>query len=370
MFQHQEHQLFTDLYRDHYKLKTIDGCTGGAPTIEGETMATSETRVTPPLSSYYGGRSAFFDAVSAAYNIHLPLRITPDGAWLCILNGLGHHIDQDPEGLRHHFVQHDGRELVRIEVQAPHMPHVPRKTWMEGIEMFSEELRGKLGKRHDLIVNNFSTTEQTDKLSSEIALMGAMKHYFAYKMMLLCGFSTVIIDGTPEDWEDIQDRVRALTEFDLKWWTDSLSPVIGQFIKACKGQPEIDFWKRGYIREGKGSGPQHSVSGWVNSFFPYIKGGSEPGDEVLHRNAFLEWEKEGKGNDTEDFPSGLVWAPVLVDDHGTRLFNMKFYGGLVGCQISEEDSTVQAVSGWCIQNLGETSREEVDPVYFSDEDEA
>lgn len=307
--------------------------------IEGWTMYSSPVQTA-------GGSSPLFHAISWAFNGHLPLILTPDAVWLTCLVGLTHHIDTDPEGLRHHFVQHEGKVQITVKEYSPPLPHVPPEVWESGIGQFSEKIKEHIGKKHDLIVCDFSTTQRRDRLSSQIALMGAMKHYFQYRMMLACGLTDVTIAGTPDDWALIRQRVRAMGEFDLAWWTDHLEPVIEQFQLACEGRPEIDFWQRVYVGKGFGSGSQEDVSGWVNVFHPYIAGKNKG---QMRRNPFVDWQEGGSGNDKDDFPFGLVSAPVLLDDHGAE-YDFEFYGGLVGVAATKEG--VQPVSGWTIQNLG------------------
>lgn len=296
-----------------------------------------------------GGNSPFFTALSYAFNNHCPLIVTPDNVWMTILMGLCHHVDSDPEGLRHHFVQHEGKKELVVRVLSPMgaaQGLVPREVWDEGIDKFSDQLREHLGKRHDLIVANFSTTTDVDRTSSMLMLMGAMKHYFSYKMMLLCGLSRVTVEGTTKDWDDIIERVHALDEFGLEWWTEHLTPILEEIRSTCAGNPDVELWKAAYLAHRVGSGSQSRVSGWINSFFPYVSGGKR-----IVRNPYVNWKnnERGAGLDTDDFPFGMARVPVLVDDHGREL-RCEFYGGLVGVSM-DEDFTVRAVSGIAIQHL-------------------
>lgn len=310
--------------------------------LRGDTMHASPTQIVE------GGHSPLFQAISYAFNRHYPLKITPDAVWLMCLVGLSHHIDTDPEGLRHHFVKHEGKVEIVVKVESPRLPYVPPQVWEDGIAQFSEKIKDHIGKKHDLIVCDFTTTTHKDRLSSEIAMMGALKHYFKYKMVLACGLSLVTVAGEPEDWANLYQRVEALTEFDLGWWTQHLLPVIDQLRIACEGNPDLDFWNRVYKKEGYGSGSQGNVTGWVNVFHPYIAGKNK---EQMLRNKYVDWQDErGSGVETDDFPYGLVSAPVELDDHGI-VYDFEFYGGLVGVAYDEE-YTVEAVSGWAIQNLG------------------
>lgn len=323
-----------------------------------------------------GGTTPLFHAMSYAFNNHCPLVLTPDSVWLTILTGLTHHIDTDPEGLRHHFVQHEGKKTLTVKVWSPDIFSAPPEVWEDAIKggssliaepgnaPFAEQLQEALNpKRYDLIVNNFSTTTDTDRLASQIALMGAMKNYFSYKMMLCCGFTRVTIEGTPEDWGNLIDRVRALSEFGLGFWTDQMLPVLDQIRLACEGKPDIDFWRRAYLKQGYGSGGDYNVTGWINTLYPYIHGNGG-----FIRNPCINWQEhalqsygswdnkpEGhkgykEGVHPDDFPFGLISAPVLVDDHGTP-YNCEFYGGLVGVSMAN-DFTVKPESGYAMQFLG------------------
>ena len=301
-----------------------------------------------------GGVSPFFNAAAIAFNEHFGWTISPDAVWLTILNGLVHHIDQDPEAVRHHFVQHPGKLTLEVVTEGGSMEAATPDNWMEGIRGFAEKIQDAIGKKHDLIVNNFSTTTPTDRLSSQVALMGAMRHYFEFKHHFLCGLTRVTVTGTPEDWGDIAQRVRALSEVGLGWWTEHLSPVIDQFRLACEGKPDIDFWKAMYKRERFGSGGQGNITGWINALFPYTNGPKtrDPGRGKMLVNRSLNWQDPSTpGTEDNEYPSGIIAAPVeVIDFVGSH--RCEFNGGLVGVTLSD-DLMVEAKSGWAIHHLGD-----------------
>lgn len=312
--------------------------------LKGETLYASE-------GVTVGGTSPLFHALSYAFNSHLPLVLTPDSVWLTILTGLTHHIDSDPEKMRGHFVTHEGKKELVVEVDAPSIRQCSRHIWEYGIRAFSGLLKENLNpKRHELIVSSFSTTSETDRLASQVVLMGAMKHWFEYKMVLCCGLTRVTVEGTPADWADIIARVEMLTEFDLSWWTTPLLPVLQHIKAAAEGRPDVDFWKRAYLKHRVGSGGDFNVSGWINAFYPYIAGKAKG---TMQRNPFVAWDQKQKreGTDPDDFPFGLSAVPVKIDDHGTE-YDCEFYGGLVGVSMQRTDYEVKPVSGISIQLLG------------------
>ena len=72
----------------------------------------------------------------------------------------------------------------------------------------------------------------------------------------------------------------------------------------------------------------------------------------MRRNSYVDWEgTKGKGVDKADFPFGMAYAPVEINDNGYK-YKSKFYGGLVGVSMAE-DFTVQPVSGIAIQKVEE-----------------
>lgn len=295
------------------------------------------------------GERPLLTTLALGYGQHYAVSITPDSMWLTLIRGLTDHIDQDPEGMRKHFVNHKGKVMLIVDGTGEIRKGDPTSNWGFTFSAFSEQLKAHLGAKHSLIVSDFSTTTPIDRLSSEVTLMGAMKHYFEYKVTLCCGFPSIRIEGTPNDWENIRDRVDDLADMGLLWWTQHLGPTIDQFIRASKGQPEIDFLRRAYVPGGGGSGPR-TVGGWINTLYPYTC--AEKGK--LKRNAFLDWEKGGDdrwaGNEVDDFPISLVEAPVELDDNGTK-YNMMYYGGLVGCTYDPVESRVRPTSGWFIRDV-------------------
>lgn len=335
--------------KNHRPMKHWLKTDGVKEKVKGTTLHSS-------LTLTVGGTSPLFHALSYAFNNHCPLIITPDSAWLTILTGLTHHIDTDPEGLRHHFVQHEGKASIEVVLGASGLNTIDPDTWESIIHggaglmspSFSEQLRDKLNpKRFDLLVCGFSTTTPIDIISSEVALMGAMKHWFEYKMTLACGLSTVTVAGSPHDWQDVISRVQVFEEFGLGWWTGHLLPVLEQIKLSCAGKPDIEFWKAAYLEHRKGSGGDYDVSGWINAFYPYIAGQRT---KDMRRNPCIDWGAKGnRGVDGDDFPFGLVSAPVEVDDNGTQR-KCEFYGGLVGVSMTN-DFVVRPESGYAIQLL-------------------
>jgi len=153
----------------------------------------------------------FLAAMATAHNEHLPLSISPDSVWLCIAQGFATHIVENAEALRHHFVEHEGKE--KLVVDLPHS-NAEKMDWPAALHRFSKAIAEHIGKKRDLFVADFSTTGEDERLASEIVMMKALSEYFSYGMRTLCGFPLITLEGTVADWVSVRDRFRALAEFE------------------------------------------------------------------------------------------------------------------------------------------------------------
>lgn len=284
---------------------------------------------------------AFLGTLHAAFDKHYPVAITPDDIWLCISQGLAMHINANPEKYRKQFVAHEDKMLLRHDNY--YRKGDPTTDWTQSFSWFSEKIKDQIGKKHNLIVANFSTTGMIEKAASEIVLMEAMQNYFDYRERTLCGIPEVTLLGTEDDWKNIRARAQALSEFDLVWWTDVLDPVLEEFVRAKKGNSNKDFWTSFY-KWNDGSGGS-SVTGYVNRLFPYIKSGKTG----LMTNPQLKRMDAYEGISPSDFPIGLSIAPFIWEYFETE-YEMDFLGGFVGTVQNPESMEVQTALGWAVRD--------------------
>jgi len=86
----------------------------------------------------------------------------------------------------------------------------------------------------------------------------------------LCGIPRITLEGTPEDWRKIRDRVSRLGICGLEDWAKRMPAVLEEFVRSSEGHPSQAFW-RSFVRYTSpdpmcGSAPQ--IDGWITSFFP------------------------------------------------------------------------------------------------------
>lgn len=285
----------------------------------------------------------FINAAYTAFQHHYPLVLSPDDVWLCIAQGFANHVNANAESLRKQFVQHEGKEIIRIECP-DFVKGSDKNSWENVFPQFSDRIAEHIGKKRDLIVSDFSTTNQIEKIASEIVLMDAMKQYFDYRCRTCCGIPEITLLGTTEDWLNIKCRAACFAEFGLQWWIEALNPILDKLIQTSKSIIDVDFWKS-FFKEGGGSGGPF-VTGWINTLFPYLKKDK--------KNKYVEsWQDRNRfcaGPNTDDFTIGLSQVPFIWEYYGQNL-QMQFLGGFVGLSQDNESCAISPAIGWAVSDV-------------------
>ncbi len=334
---------------------------------KGKRAAAAPAKPVEACSRYQGrlvARVSFHPVVAAfhlAFNDHRPLVLSPDMIWLLVAQGFANHVNANAEELRSKCVKHSGK--VTIEVRRDDfVKGAPENPWPEVFGAFSGRIREHIGAvMHTLLLPNFSTTGAAEKASAEIVLLDAMQSFFDCTLISLCGIPQIVIEGTPNDWEVLAERTRGLGQFGLGWWTESLAPILEEFVAASRGRKNPRFWQSIYKRDGGSGGPY--TTGWITAFFPYLqdmttglpshknpwlaKRGKQL-QGLLYPPVEIDPHRIGHGPTIEAFPSGLARAPFIWNFHNV-LFEMEFLGGFVG--IRQEADTLRLVPeiGWAVR---------------------
>lgn len=289
------------------------------------------------------GTHNFLAAINTAYDNHLPLTISPDMLWLVIAQGLSQHVNNNAEELRHQFVSHEGKETI-IVVENDFVKGSQDNDWQHCFGQFSREIEKYIGKKRDLIVGNYTTTGPIEKAAHEIVLMESMQKYFDYECHTMCGIPQVTLLGTTEDWTNILNRVRAMSEFNLGWWTKELEPIVQEFVNASKGNASKIFWQNTYKESNESGGPY--LSGWVVNLFSYLKD-YKTGDFTL-KNEFTKAKGHFSGPTTSSFPIGMSKVPFIWDYYGTRI-DMELAAGFTGVAQDASGSVAPQI-GWAVRD--------------------
>jgi hypothetical protein len=215
------------------------------------------------------GFHSLIGAAHLAYQHHYPLVLSPDVIWLTIAQGLANYVNNNAERFRSQFVPHQGKVTIQVR-RDDFVRGSPENPWAEVWPEFSKQIKQVIGpESHALILSDFSTTGPTERAASEVVLMDCVQSYFSYRFITLCGIPQVTLEGTVEDWEQIHQRVERLGQYDLKWWTDDVRKITGEFVAATKGRPNQAFWQAIYKQKDGSGGP--FTQGWLVRLLPYLK---------------------------------------------------------------------------------------------------
>jgi hypothetical protein len=296
---------------------------------------------------YESGTSLFYNCMVEAYAGHYSVILSPDAIWTLISQGFCHHISLNTEKLKDKIVNHEGKmEISVISEYDLYSPLMDWDTLLNGFDIqIAENTKGNIA---DIMRADFSTTGNTERITSQVTLMSAVKSYFDFAAIhTICGIPTITIEGTPDDWRKIIKKVESLRNYDLGWWVDDLKPILQEFVNASEGNVNKDFWQNivkkdrpESMKKGAGCGVKDATKfdGWFLKFMPFDKDGRTPDTVVYGRNDML--------------PS-VVSAPftyIVKDSTGNIISKtpMEIMSGFVGIDVNEKTYTMRPHIGWMV----------------------
>lgn len=285
---------------------------------------------TNPIYGYQ--TDGFFCAIHEAYDNHMGLSFGPDDIKAKLLHGFSIHIKENAEKFKKLFVG-DG-EKKQIQIKAKNFIRgSPLNPWTDIFTEFVEKIRDDLNDKElvEHIQSALTTTTPTIMASHNIALMETMEKYYEYEMMSECGIPFIKLCGNADDWMKVVELVNHIEQYDLKWWTSEIRPLLFNIIDTIHNPENVDveFWKN-IIKNNGGSGDVF-YDGWICKFFPYI---GIPGG--YRRNDFRP---------IVHVPVGISSVPVVWNYHGTQI-KLKFTSGFYGFEC--EDGIIKPVISWLV----------------------
>lgn len=234
---------------------------------------------TASLVETSGQLHAFAQTFVSAWNEHRPVRLSPDAAWMALLENLVLRIRTEPEACRGQMVLHDsGKVDLRVPVGQDFPSLMAREsTWPPVVAALLDSMdRHVKGGRNRLVLPTFTTTTPTRAMATRLRVLELYKEYFNYAFGVGCGIPRITLEGTPDDWRTVRDRTKALATCGLEPWLARIVPVLDEFVRASEGKPSLDFW-RSFVRFTPSDGNCGSVptlDGWITVFFPVRKDGT------------------------------------------------------------------------------------------------
>ena len=312
----------------------IDGFIKGRP--QGDKYIASSFGNTPMNIA----DNPFFTGMVRAFADHRPITLSPDVIWMLISQAFSHDVNANPEKFRDKLVGFDGK--IDLVVESQYSLYDPAIDWTPIIDGFAEQIDANT--KNDvakLIAADYSTTGTVERLASEIVLMETTKSFFEFIIVSAgCGFPSITLTGTVEDWQSIADKTEQLRNLGAGRWAKDLKPILKEFVEAAKGKPDRDFWqdivmtKATYKLRGGGCSEEEptQLDGWFLKFLPYDKDGKPTPATVPHTYSKM--------------PKQMSSVPVKFIEVDT-VINLDLSGGIVGYN-ADENGCVSFLLGWAV----------------------
>jgi hypothetical protein len=307
------------------------------PALAPQSLRRTTNRVEADRHSFV---HPLIEAVHLAFSSHRPLALSPDSIWLTIVQGFAHHLHENAESLRGRIVAHEGQKRLTVRTES-----LEEKYWPKMISQFSEQIRQNSDPvLHETLLCNFSTTTPTIRTAFEVALMDAYQRYFEFIITCVCGIPTITLEGTPEDWQRMRERIEVLSTFDLRWWTSRLAPILDQFIWQAIYKPA-----RVYATD--------LATGWIADLFPYLS--ERVPEPKFRRNDIFETERRdwlpvdseprAAGVSLHAFPCGLSRVSVKVEFPDSRPpLDLDLMAGFFGVSEDPADQSLSPEIAWAV----------------------
>ena len=292
----------------------------------------------------YLGQDIFFKFMVEAYADHRPIVLSPDIIWNVIAQGFSQHVNNNPEALRDRIVYHE-KGKIELSVITKEELHSPNVKWDKLLNTFdnmiAESTKDNLA---DVMRADFSTTDKTARIVSQMTLMSSVKAFFDYSVIYIsCGIPNITIEGTTDDWEKVLNKTQQLRKYNLDWWVGDLVPILNEFINASKGNVNKVFWRNivkkdrpeKFVGGGCSWERPTELDGWFLKFMPYDKKGKRTPQKVTYNY--------------KDMPSQVINVDFMYKnlDTGTTT-PMEMLCGLVGIEVDSITNAMRPKLGWMV----------------------
>lgn len=292
--------------------------------------------------------SLLIRALHLAFAAHLPLSLSPDVLWYAIVHEIAVHVRLNAAHYATLFTATtDRKQTITIHDDSLLSSN---RDWGRSIRLVHDPIRAQVGADLvDLLQPAFSTTGVEDWTASLVALMDVISPYYELQWISLCGIPKIRLEGTPEDWSELAERARELSErFELlgPWFADLLPVLRNVAATAAGAVVDEEFWGSLYKWRSQSGGAR--ITGWITAFFAHQQ--TESG---LRPRTSFDWQgrhgSEAWFHDNS-FPSHLSVVPFRWQTPDAE-HKMAFLGGAMG--LERDGDFIRPVLGAAVARLAQ-----------------
>ena len=223
----------------------------------------------------------------SGWSQHFPIVLNPDIVWFAVLNEIAKGVIAMPDEHRSLFTRSPDKIKLKFMVGSVDEP-LP-------IEAVVRDLKALVPVDVNLFIPRFSTTTDIAHLSHLASFAETCTPYYSYGTFL-CGYPSIRIDGTPDDYDLAVGRAVALyNEFArvgspmAPWMAETMLPWLSNVADAVhKG--DADYFKEILSTKRCGSGGEIEVNGWWSRLFRVQPNGLRKPDNFPTQIARVPWE--------------------------------------------------------------------------------
>ena len=293
----------------------------------------------------YLGQDIFFKFMVEAYADHRPIVLSPDIIWNVIAQVFCQHINNNPEALRDRIVYHE-KGKIELSVMTKEELHSPNVKWDDLLDAFDKQIaESTKDNLADVMRADFSTTDKTARIVSQMTLMSSVKAFFDYSVIYAkCGIPSITLEGTPEDWLKVRNKAIQLRKYDLDWWLIDLIPILNEFFQASQGNVHKAFWRNivkkdrpeKFVGGGCSWGDRPTeLDGWFLKLMPYDRKGKRTPNKVSY--------------EYDDMPSQVINVDFMYKNLETNTTTpMEMLCGFVGIEVDSTTNAMRPKLGWMV----------------------
>ena len=290
------------------------------------------------------GHDNFFRFMVEAYADHRPIALSPDIIWNLIAQGFCQHVNNNPEALRDRIVYHE-KGKIKLTITTNEELHSPNVKWDELLDAFDKQIaESTKDNLADVMRADFSTTDKTARIVSQMTLMSSVKAFFDYSVIYVkCGIPSITLEGTPEDWLKVRNKAIQLRKYDLDWWLIDLIPILNEFFQASQGNVHKAFWRNivkkdrpeKFVGGGCSWDRPTELDGWFLKLMPYDRKGKRTPNKVSY--------------EYDDMPSQVINVDFMYKNLETNTTTpMEMLCGFVGIEVDSTTNAMRPKLGWMV----------------------